>query len=172
MTSSAADTWRIEELSVDTLNDARIFALQARADMFGDRFAPGSIPADLANMQAVYGEGTGCLLIARSGTEIVGCIAYRAYDHRFPALDFSGRRVVEVVRLYVRPDHRRQGLAGLLFGDLKRHAVAQGIEVLYLHTHPFLPGAEVFWKQHGFNEDARETDPVWQTIHMSQTLRP
>ncbi|GGK08914.1 GNAT family N-acetyltransferase [Pseudomonas matsuisoli] len=164
------DTWRIEVPDASALDDVRTFAMQARTEMFGDRFERGPIPADLKDIPAVYGGSDGYLRIARREGEIVGTIGYRAYDHRFPQLDLRGARVVEVVKLYVRPDQRRQGLADRLFLGLEAYALANGIKTLYLHTHPYLPGAETFWTRHGFQVDVRDTDPVWQTIHMSRRL--
>jgi hypothetical protein len=38
--------------------------------------------------------------------------------------------------------------------------------VLYLHTHPFLPGALGFWERQGFRIVDVESDPVWRTTHM------
>jgi GNAT superfamily N-acetyltransferase len=170
MASSDTNTWCIAAPDASAFDDVRTFAARARAEMFGDRFEAGSIPADLTDIPAVYGEGIGYLRVARREGEIVGTIGYRAYDHRFPQLDLRGMRVVEVVKLYVRPDQRRQGLADHLFLGLEAHALANGIEMLYLHTHPYLPGAETFWTRHGFQVDVRDADPVWQSIHMSRRL--
>lgn len=103
---------------------------------------------------------------------LVGTIAWRAYDHRFAQLDFTGRRVVEVVRLFVAPECRRQGIADALFAALKEQTKGQGIDLLYLHTHPFLPGALEFWQRHGFAVICRDADPEWQTIHMECALLP
>ena len=56
--------------------------------------------------------------------------------------------------------------------ELSDFAEAHGVEVLYLHTHPFLPGALEFWQGKGFAVLQREADPVWQTIHMQCLLPP
>ncbi|AZE68210.1 acetyltransferase [Pseudomonas synxantha] len=44
------------------------------------------------------------------------------------------------------------------------------MEVVYLHTHPFLPGAIDFWIRQGFEVVDVEADPVWQTTHMHRSL--
>jgi hypothetical protein len=49
---------------------------------------------------------------------------------------------------------------------LKAEALVQQVEVLYLHTHPFLPGAIGFWERQGFAVVDVEDDPVWHTTHM------
>ena len=44
--------------------------------------------------------------------KLLGAIAYRKYDGRFPQLQFEeNKKIVEMIRLYVLPDARRSGLA-------------------------------------------------------------
>ncbi|MCQ3033115.1 GNAT family N-acetyltransferase [Pseudomonas syringae] len=142
------------------------FVLQARAEIFPKLDLAG-MPADLAKFAQVYSEeGGGRFLIARSQGEIVAAIGYLPYDGRFPQLEYEQRKVVEIVRLFVIPEFRRSGLATTIFLALKARAVEQGVDVLYLHTHPFLPGAIGFWERQGFRVVDVESDPVWQTTHM------
>ncbi|KAI9147251.1 hypothetical protein HJFPF1_13287 [Paramyrothecium foliicola] len=109
----------------------------------------------------------GAFLGAWIDGQLVATIAFVAYDSRFPYLNLGSGRVVEVIRLYVEPAFRRVGLASQLLNALKNEAQARGIELLYLHTHPFLPGAITFWQRHGFSILHVDYDPVWQTTHMS-----
>jgi len=74
------------------------------------------------------------------------------------------------VRLFVEPEYRRGGLGRRLYGALKDLAREEGVEVLYLHTHPFLPGAIEFWQRLGFVILDVEDDPVWQTTHMQRPI--
>ncbi|WP_095099345.1 GNAT family N-acetyltransferase [Pseudomonas sp. Irchel 3A5] len=142
------------------------FVLRARAEIFPKLDSAG-MPADLANFAQVYSEqGGGRFLIARSHGQIVAAIGYLPYDGRFPQLDYGQRKAVEIVRLFVIPEYRRSGLATTIFQALKARAVEQGVDVLYLHTHPFLPGAIGFWERQGFRVVDVENDPVWQTTHM------
>lgn len=142
------------------------FVLHARAEIF-PMLDASVMPADLAQFAQVYSEaGGGRFLIARSGAEIVAAIGYLPYDGRFPQLDYGQRKVVEIVRLFVIPEFRRSGLATRIYLSLKAFARLQGVEVLYLHTHPFLPGAIGFWQRLGFEVVDVENDPVWQTTHM------
>ena len=146
------------------------FLQQARAQMFAGRVDTTALAPDLRDFERVYGKN-GRMLAAHDHVHgLVGTIAWRAYDGRFAQLDFTGRRVVEVVRLFVAPECRRQGIADALFRALRQEAREQGMEVLYLHTHPFLPGALAFWQRHGFQVLCRDADPEWQTIHMECTL--
>jgi GNAT superfamily N-acetyltransferase len=107
--------------------------------------------------------------------QLIGTIAFRAYDGRFARLAGhlapAGGRVVEVVRLFVLPPWRRAGVAGALVAALTDEARARGVRLLYLHTQAFLDGALAFWQSQGFGVIDREADPLWQTIHMARDLR-
>ena len=145
------------------------FTLKARAELFPKLSASGT-PDDLARFAEVYLHGAGCFLIARHAGQIVASIGYLPYDRRFPQLVYPGLKVVEVVRLFVLPSQRRSGLAGALYRALKEHALANGVELIYLHTHPFLPGAIEFWQRQGFAIVQVDKDPVWQTTHMQSFM--
>ncbi len=145
------------------------FVLQARAELFPKLNAAG-MPDDLARFEAVYLEGDGQFLVACAEGQIVAAIGYLLYDGRFPQLNYQGRKVVEVVRLFVLPAFRRFGLAGELYRALEAMARADGVAVVYLHTHPFLPGAIDFWRRQGFEIIDIEADPVWRTTHMQRYL--
>lgn len=125
------------------------------------------VSQELETFQHVYLEHPdGAFLVARVGGVLVATIGYVPYDYRFPELQLGKGRTVEVVRLYVDPDFRRTGLASRLYAALSRTAWETGIEQLYLHTHPFLPGAVTFWERNGFSIIQEDQDPVWRTIHM------
>ncbi|MEV5882183.1 GNAT family N-acetyltransferase [Streptomyces sp. NPDC052020] len=108
------------------------------------------------------------LLVARDpgGGEIV---ATAALDSRGPAHPPNPRHVAErfpsgdtaqLRRVYVRPEHRRRGLARRLVEELLAFAEADGgYRAVYLHTDPSVPGAEPFWRSlakvvHDEREDA------------------
>lgn len=145
------------------------FVLEARTALFPKLSAAG-MPDDLARFEAIYLQGDGQFLIARAEGQIVAAIGYLPYDDRFPQLNYQGLKTVEVVRLFVLPAFRRFGLAGELYGALEAKARAQGVGVVYLHTHPFLPGAIDFWLRQGFEIVDVEADPVWRTTHMHRHL--
>ena len=147
------------------------FVLEARAQIF-PMLAGSPMPADLADFAGTYlPPAQGRFLLAKDGGRIVAVIGYLPYDHRFAQLDYRGRRVVEVVRLFVEPAYRRDGLARRLYQALEELARGQGVELLYLHTHPFLPGAIAFWQRQGFAIVDIEDDPLWRTTHMQLDLR-
>ncbi|MEU3147585.1 MULTISPECIES: GNAT family N-acetyltransferase [unclassified Streptomyces] len=96
-------------------------------------------------------------------------VATAALDSRGPAHPPNPRELAErypsgetaqVRRVYVRPDHRRRGLARRMVGHLLGFAAADGgYRSVYLHTDPSVPGAEPFWRSlakvvHDEREDA------------------
>lgn len=146
------------------------FVMAAREQIFPMLDAT-LLPADLQHFERVYLNGEdGRFWLARCEGVIVAAIGYLPYDHRFAQLDYAGRRTVEIVRLFVAPQFRRFGLAQALYERLLEHAAAAGVQVLYLHTHPFLPGAIRFWERQGFAVVDVEADPLWQTTHMQFPL--
>ncbi|WP_122709398.1 GNAT family N-acetyltransferase [Pseudomonas viridiflava] len=159
-------TLTIQEVTRAEIPETIDFAMRARAEVF-PMLDAAVLPADLAAFEQVYLNGDrGKFLTARHDGKIIAAVGYLPFDHRFPQLDYVGRDTVEIVRLYVMPQFRGDGLASRLCEALWAHAEAGGIEVLYLHTHPFLPGAIRFWEKHGFSVTDIETDPVWNTTHM------
>ncbi len=109
-------------------------------------------------------------MIVRKAGAIVAAIGYLPYDGRFPQLNYRGLNTVEVVRLYVLPAFRGFGLASKLYRALEAQARADEVQMMYLHTHPFLPGAIDFWRRQGFEVVDIESDPVWRTTHMQRRL--
>ena len=165
-TRSVAMTLTIQEVTRAEIPETIEFAMRARAEVF-PMLDAAVLPTDLAAFEQVYLNGDrGKFLTARHDGKIVAAVGYLPFDHRFPQLDYVGRDTVEIVRLYVMPQFRGDGLASRLCEALWAHAEAGGIEVLYLHTHPFLPGAIRFWEKQGFSVTDVETDPVRNTTHM------
>ncbi|RRD91540.1 GNAT family N-acetyltransferase [Conchiformibius steedae] len=114
---------------------------------------------------------TCCIIALNQKDEIIGNIALRPYNYRFVLNNLHGEHIAEVIKLYVRPDYRRQALGARLFAHLKNHAQNIGISHLYLHTHPALNGAIAFWEKQGFKHLGKEESDIWcgewQIVHMS-----
>jgi GNAT superfamily N-acetyltransferase len=159
----------IESPQPSTLHEVLAFLLEAREITF-PQLAGTPTPTDLAAFEQTYFQGQGRLQVARDHGRLVGVIGYLPYDRRFPALPYPGLKVVEVVRLFVLPAYRRAGVAQQLFSTLQAQAVVDGVQLLYLHTHPFLPGAVRFWQRQRFEVTLVEPDPQWQTTHMQRAL--
>ncbi|GKU08925.1 unnamed protein product [Fusarium langsethiae] len=107
-----------------------------------------------------FDHALGAFLTARSEGRLIATIGYVPYDSRFPFLNLEADNVVEVVRLYVKPEWRRAGIASKLLARLIDTAQHAGVKQLYLHTHPFLPNAIVFWEHNGFSIMNVDKDPL------------
>lgn len=163
-------TLQIERLRDTDIEQAKQFALASRLLLFPEVYQ-SAIPADIVHFQRLYLEhDLGCFIVAKSADRIIGSVAYRAYDGHFRLPMSQHLSTVEVVKLFVDPDYRRQGIANALCQCLFEHAQAVQIEQLYLHTHPFLPAAEYFWQKHGFQQIKREWIAQYDTIHMQRLL--
>lgn len=162
--------WSIQRVTHVSMDEVIGFVNEARRELF-PLLADATMPADLAHFADTYLEGEGRFLCVRDEGRLVAAIGYLPYDHRFPQLDYREVRTVEVVRLFVLPAYRRHGLAAALFAALRELALQAGIQCLYLHTHPFLPGAIAFWERQGFAIVDIEDDPLWRTTHMQCRLR-
>ncbi|EHO08303.1 hypothetical protein HMPREF9714_02326 [Myroides odoratimimus CCUG 12901] len=131
------------------------------------------VPQDLLYFEQTYLlHPHGCFLQARDHDDnIMGVIGMMPYDYRFDYLDYRDNRTVEVARLFVEPAYRRTGLATKLFNALLEVAKEKGIEMLYLHTHPFLTGAFEYWQKQGFQLIKTTMYGEFETLHMDRTVR-
>lgn len=91
-------------------------------------------------------------------------------DENNNQIECGRETTVEVVRLFVLPSYRNSGIGGALFEELRARAKGEGVRRLYLHTHPFLPGAVEWWERKGFEVVWREEDEMWGTVHMELLL--
>ncbi|OHW99643.1 acetyltransferase [Colletotrichum incanum] len=166
----------IKPAMADDIAEIAELTNKARAEMFphqGHKWRAQKAEEDSASFQQTFiDHPQGAYLIARSEGKLVATVGYQHYDYRFSELALETEGVVEVVRLYVDPDWRRGGLASKTVAVLVQIAKEAGFKQLYLHTHPFLPGAIKFWERQGFTLLRVDVDDlVWQTTHMSRSLR-
>ncbi|WP_030422310.1 GNAT family N-acetyltransferase [Streptomyces sp. NRRL F-5065] len=121
-------------------------------------FGTGYVPRwhrDVIDLHGAYvrPERHTLIVAVDGGGEVV---ATGALDSRGPAHPPNPARVAErypsgetaqLRRVYVRPEHRRRGLARRLVEELLEFAAADGgYRSVYLHTDPAVTGAEPFWR--------------------------
>ncbi|UUZ97204.1 GNAT family N-acetyltransferase [Paenibacillus sp. P25] len=99
-------------------------------------------------------------------------MALLRYDNRIPSLKgaYAERNTAEIVKCYVDASVRRNGIGSELVKAALALAARAGYEVLYLHTHRFLPGAVSFWRRQGF-EIRLETGDELQTVHLDRYVQ-
>ncbi|MEU9391692.1 GNAT family N-acetyltransferase [Streptomyces sp. NPDC048324] len=142
----------------DDLDGARAVMLDTVYRDFGTGYVP-RWHGDIVDPAAAYlapERHTLLVALAPHGGEVV---ATAALDSRGPAHPPNPRHLAErypsvetaqLRRVYVRPGHRRRGLARQLVGELLAFAAADGgYRSVYLHTDPAVPGAEAFWRSLG-----------------------
>ncbi len=118
--------------------------------------------------------GHHALFIAAKRDEIVATTAVRAVGPKSPPHPawlterYPSETTAQLFRVYVRPDHRRRGLARTLV-ELACEFVsaAPGYEAIYLHTDTRIDGVEAFWRSVAVEVcDARDHDPRnFQPVH-------
>jgi GNAT superfamily N-acetyltransferase len=94
----------------------------------------------------------------------IGCILLRPLSQRHA----SG----EIKRLYVREDHRGQGVAQALLLALEQYACSHGMQWLYLDSKDDLQAALRFYQHSGYRRCNRYNDNPQATIFMRKQLRP
>jgi GNAT superfamily N-acetyltransferase len=127
--------------------------------------------ADIFNLKEHYllhpkHEMMGCFDLDQ---QLIGVIAFTSYIDRFKG--FSHRYSVptaEIVRCYIKPEKRRMGIGKRLFEYALSLAKAKEYNMLYLHTHPHLPGGYDFWLKTGFEVFHIDAQPA--TIHMERRI--
>jgi GNAT superfamily N-acetyltransferase len=148
----------IREATAEDLDGARVVMLDAVYRDFGTGYVPGW-HADIIDPASYYVlPPRHTLLVAvdeRDGT----VAATAALDARGPAHPpnppwlaerFPSGETAQLRRVYVRPEHRRRGLARRLVEGLLDFARADGgYRSVYLHTYPHSPGAMRLWRTLG-----------------------
>ena len=97
--------------------------------------------SELAKLPGEYSPPHGCILIAREGSEIVGCVALRRLDEE----------VCEMKRLYVQPAVRGRGIGKKLAERVIKQARESGYRRMKLDTLASMEAAIHLYSSLGFN---------------------
>lgn len=123
--------------------------------------------AEVSGLPGRYARPEGCILLAWSGGEAVGCVALRGIASR--AGDWG--RVCEMKRMYVRPTARGRGLGRALAERLIAEARGMGYGMMKLDTEPALVEAVALYRAIGFVPIERyNDDPVACTMYFGLRL--
>ncbi len=100
-----------------------------------------AIEQELMTLPGAYTSPQGCLLIARSSGQPVGCIALRPHS----------LEICELKRMYVRPSFRGQGIARVLCAQIIQFAKLAGYSLMRLDTEISLSNAQKIYTDLGFH---------------------
>ncbi|MFD7256448.1 GNAT family N-acetyltransferase [Streptomyces sp. NPDC059874] len=126
-------------------------------DTFYREFDYGYVPewhADVVDIRGTYlDDPRHALVVAVRDDEVVGTCAVHSRGPAHPphprwlAERYPSGRTAQLLRVYVRPEHRRHGLARAMVRAACAFAAGvPGYETVYLHTNVDIPGAEGFWR--------------------------
>ncbi|MDX2548280.1 GNAT family N-acetyltransferase [Streptomyces sp. WI04-05B] len=140
------------------LDGARAVMLDTVYRDFGTGFVP-RWHGDIIDPASAYLAPARHTLLVAVDERDASVVATAALDSRGPLHPPNPRHVAErypsgataqLRRVYVRPEHRRRGLARRLVTELLAFAAADGAyRAVYLHTDPAVAGAEGFWRSLG-----------------------
>lgn len=161
----------IRNIQKTDVEAAQRFLLQNLKDLYNiDDDYPNN--KDIWKMEEVYlNTASNAILGAFDETgQIVGTIAVRPYDDRILAVKgrYGGRFTADLGRCYIEKSLRRKGIGSLLVQEIFRFCQETGYEMIYLHTHKFLPGGFHFWQKQGFEITMEEAED--ETVHMEKRL--
>ena len=100
-----------------------------------------AIEKELLTLPGAYTTPQGCLLLARSIGQPVGCIALRPHS----------LEICELKRMYVRPNFRGQGIGRMLCAEIIQVAKLAGYSLMRLDTEISLGSAQKIYKDLGFH---------------------
>ncbi|THV42816.1 GNAT family N-acetyltransferase [Glycomyces buryatensis] len=158
----------LRQAGPDELAQARSVMLDTVYRDFGHGYLP-QWHSDIIDLESFYlaPEDNALFVAVREG-QVVGTAGVRGQTPVSPphppevADRFEEGRTATLYRVYVRPEHRRQGLAGrLVDACLGFIASRERYTGVYLHTDARTPGAVEFWSRRGtiiFDERTAQND--------------
>ncbi len=151
----------IVEANTDELIAQAKELFQEYAESLGFDLCFQNFNAEMDSFPKQYSPPTGCLFLALSETQPIGCVGLRYFK----------KGICEMKRLYVRPAFRGRGLGKDLANAVIRAAREIGYAVMKLDTLPSMSAAIGLYECFGFVEtDAYRYNPIEGTKYMELDL--
>lgn len=116
---------------------------------------------ELQTLHKVYNPPQGCIILAKEGKDVLGCIALKPI----------GDGVCEMKRLYVKPQTRGTGLGRTLVTELIRFAKESGYKTMKLDTLTTLESAIKLYRSMGFvTTNAYVYNPLNDVLYFELSL--
>ena len=117
--------------------------------------------SELENFPGIFAPPDGCLLLAREGEQLVGCVGLRKMEEG----------ICEMKHLYVVPDAQGRGIGRALVHKLIREAREAGYRRMRLDTVPSMRSARALYRAFGFRPiDSYADSPIEGTTYMELDL--
>lgn len=167
----------IERLDLDTekgkeeIAAAKAFMLKIIKDDFGYDFNP-KWHDDIVRLEEVYMPDTrSCVYVAKLDNEIIGTIALRPYDKKYPEFmeRYDGAGTASIWRHYIAREYRGQGIGTELLCAAEEFAQSMGYKTIYLHTQKTIPGSLEYWQAKGYIKVLEAEDDL-QTVHLEKSI--
>ena len=111
--------------------------MEEYASLYGDYFSRHAVP----EQTEWYLPPQGGFIVLEKAGQIIAMGGFKRYD----------AQTAEFKRIWVRSDHRQQGLAGEILSELERLAAKAGYSQIYLTTGFRQRGATRLYLRHGFH---------------------
>ncbi len=161
----------VREITAEDAETARNFLFEMVETLFEAPRNP-VYHRDIFELETFYLEDEKQVLIGAFNPhgQLVGTIGLKRFVDRFKSIENRyDMPVAEVGRCYIDPNKRRIGVGGKLLKEAVKIGRQMGYEILYLHTHPNLPGGYEFWLKSGFETIAVDSGKP-DIIHMEYRL--
>lgn len=164
--------YMVRSLNKQDVKAAQQFLLHNLKELYNiDGDYPNS--RDIWQMEEVYLKSPDHTIIGAFDFkgDLVGTIAVRPYDDRMAEVKgrYAQKKTAEMVRCYIDKSLRRKGIGTLLVREIFKACAAFKYEMIYLHTHKFLPGGFNFWQKQGFTITV-DTNDKDETVHMEKVM--
>ncbi len=170
---TAKCTLTVREVLREEIQPVAKFVLDMMRQVYNHEVSPAA-HSRILNMEKFYIIPEDCIFLAAfdKDNEIAGTIGICRYDGRIAALKgfYDTKTTAEMEKCYVAKIHRRKGVGSMLVKEAQIFCQSRGYEVIYLHTHRYLPGALDFWLAQNFTIRLDEKNGQ-QTVHMDKYIR-